>query len=136
MANANPTNVSMNTFTTYDKSAKRECRDSIVATGALTQGHAVTYAGATATAGAVVHGFADATVAIGEEVTLVTDAALTPVVAGAGFAASGVALASNGTGRLITAVAGDYVVARSRELSAGNGSIVLVKITHEGTLPA
>lgn len=133
---ANPTNVSMTTFTTYDKASRNECRETITATGAITQGYAVTYAGATAGAGAVILGIAGATVASGEEVSVVTDASLTPVVAGAGFAATGVALAANASGKLITAVAGDYVFARSRETASGDGAIVLVKITHEGELPA
>lgn len=133
---ANPTNVSMTTFTSYDKVSKNECRETITATGAITQGYAVTYAGATAGAGAVILGIAGATVASGEEVSVVTDASLTPAVAGAAFAATGVALTANASGKLITATAGDYVFARSREAATADGNIVLVKITHEGELPA
>lgn len=117
----------------FNFNAVAPCSDAIVATGALTQGRCVTYAGATAGAGAVVAGIAEYDGAIGDEVTLTVSALQLPAIAGADITV-GQPLASDATGRLVPAVTTNYVVGRAVKAATGANSVVIVRLTHEGLL--
>lgn len=119
----------------FDYNAVAPCGDTIIATGALTQGRCVTYAGATAGAGAVVAGIAEFDAVAGDRATITVNALRLPVIAGAAVAV-GAAVASDSTGRLVTAAAGSYVVGRAVTAATAADTAFAIRLTHEGTLPA
>jgi hypothetical protein len=93
----------------------------IIATAALTEGRAVTVAGAVPAAAATCLGFADATSAIGEAVN-VNVLGTTPAEAGAAIAA-GAALELDASGRVITKAAG-VTVGRALEAAGALGAFI------------
>jgi hypothetical protein len=121
----------------FAKTGKGECCEDIAATGTVVAGTFVTYAGATAGAGAVVRGVAQHAAVSGDTLTLVTRAQETPVLAGAAFSV-GAAIASDASGKAITAVTGKYVIGRAIEAATGDGKYALIEIRPEGllTIPA
>ena len=117
----------------FYKEGKGEEYETITATGTVVAGQLVTYAGTAAADGAVVRGIAQHDAASGEKLTIVTRAQETALLAGGSFSV-GAAIASNASGRGITAVTGKYVFARALEASTGNGKFALVEIRPEGLL--
>lgn len=115
----------------FNFNAVAPCSDAIVATGPVTQGHCVTYAGDTAGAGLAVAGIAEYDGAIGDEVTLTVGALQLPAIAGAAITV-GQPLASDATGRLVPALTGNYVVGRAVKPATGADTVVIVRLTHEG----
>lgn len=119
----------------FDFNSVAPISDTIVATGALTQGRCVTYAGARATAGAVVAGIAEYDAAIGDTAAIVVSAVRLPVIAGAAVTV-GSAVASDATGRLVTAADDDYIVGRAVTAATGADAAFVIRLTHEGVVPA
>lgn len=102
----------------------------IVASGAVTQCRAVSFAGAQITsAGAAIYGIAEATAADTAPLTIVTEGEA--IAQAGGTVALGAALAATAVGKLVTASTGNEIFARALE-AATSDQYFKVLITREG----
>lgn len=116
----------------YVTSKELECR-TVKASGAVTQCRCVGYDGAqTTTAGARPWGIAKMNAESGKDTALVTEGSA--VVESGGALGVGDALTTDTAGRLVEAIAGQYVFARSLGTAAAAGQFLEVHITREGTI--